>query len=213
MSLLRHLNYYALKVSLIGLLVCSVAGCLEAQELVTRPSPELVRVDEKIPGIIIKLRYATTDNFTGKQIYPANATAWLRPKTVKQLKIVQQVLRKQGYQLVIWDAYRPAWAQEKLWQACPDENFVAPPKQGSRHTRGTTVDVSMADLQGHLVEMPTDFDSFSPQASHFAKHLSHAVSLHREILRQAFFQNGFSGVPAEWWHYDLIDWNRYPLLP
>ncbi|MDR0533057.1 MAG: M15 family metallopeptidase [Verrucomicrobiales bacterium] len=186
---------------------------LPAQDLATRPSPELVRVDEKMPGILIKLRYATVQNFTGKRIYPANATAWLRPETVKQLKIVQQVLRKQGYQLVIWDAYRPAWAQEKLWEACPDENFVAPPKQGSRHTRGTTVDVGMADLQGNLVEMPTDFDSFSPQASHYARNLSRMAGEHREILRQAFFKNGFSGVPAEWWHYDLIEWNRYPLLP
>jgi D-alanyl-D-alanine dipeptidase len=210
MSWKRHLDYLA---GVLALMAASAGSpWLAAQDMSKQPDPALVRLDEKIPGIIIKLRYATDENFTGKAIYPPGATAWLRPETVKKLKVVQEALRKQGYQLVIWDAYRPAWAQEKLWQSCPDAEFVAPPKQGSRHTRGTTVDVTLADANGHLVEMQTDFDSFSPQASHFAKKLSRAAALHREILRQAFFQNGFSGVPAEWWHYDLIGWNKYPLL-
>lgn len=160
MGLKRHLNY------LTWILALMTGSWLAAQDLSEQPAPGLVRLDQEMPGIIIKLRYAGKDNFTGKNIYGENAKAWLRPETVGKLKVVQDVLRKQGYQLVIWDAYRPAWAQEKLWQACPNGEFVAPPKQGSRHTRGTTVDVTLADANGRLVAMPTDFDSFTPQASH-----------------------------------------------
>jgi D-alanyl-D-alanine dipeptidase len=197
-----------------ALLAALVLGAPPAwsQDLSRQPSPELVRVDERLPGIIVRLRYATKDNFTGRPVYQKNAAAWLRPETVEKLKAVQATLRRQGYQLVIWDAYRPCQAQERLWRACPDANFVAPPRQGSRHTRGTTVDATLADANGRLVEMPTDFDSFVPQAGLQAKDISSRAKRHREILRQAFFQNGFSGVPAEWWHYDLIGWNRYPLL-
>jgi zinc D-Ala-D-Ala dipeptidase len=193
------------------LLITSTAAM--AQDLSQRPAEPLLRVDQEMPGIIIKLRYATSDNLTGKPIYGPNATAWLRSETIKKLKVVQKALQQQGYQLVIWDAYRPAWAQEKLWESCPNEEFIAPPKDGSRHTRGTTVDVTMADQQGRLVEMPTDFDSFSPEANHNAKNISRMARLNREILRTAFFQNGFTGVPAEWWHYDLKEWPQYPLLP
>ena len=29
------------------------------------------------------------------------------------------------------------------------------------------------------------------------------------ILRNIMFNAGFSGVPDEWWHYDLRDWADY----
>ncbi len=175
------------------------------------PAPELRRLDLEIPGLLIDLRYATAGNFTGKVIYRDN-TAWLRPETIRALKGVQKTLNKQGFQLVILDAYRPAWAQQKLWEAFPNANFVAPPKQGSRHTRGTTVDVTLATLRGLRVEMPSAFDEFTLRADHNFSELPEKARKHGTVLRKAMFANGFHGVPAEWWHYDLKEWNRYPLI-
>lgn len=175
------------------------------------PSPVLKRVDLEIPGILVDLRYATTNNFTGKKIYEANV-AWLRPATIERLKRVQKDLRKKGFQLVIWDAYRPSKAQWKLWESVPDENFVAHPKKGSRHNRGTTVDITMADLEGRLVEMPTDFDEFKPEAAHFYKKIPKKAQKNRDILAGTMFAHGFRGVPAEWWHYDLADYYKYEMI-
>jgi zinc D-Ala-D-Ala dipeptidase len=174
-------------------------------------APELRRLDLALPEILIDLRYATSNNFTRKTIYPTNI-AWLRPETIECLKAVQKTLRRQGFQIVILDAYRPAWAQQKLWDSFPDANFVAPPKQGSRHTRGTTVDVTLATLKGDLVEMPSAFDEFSLRADHDFSDVSENKRRNGSVLRKAMFANGFQGVPAEWWHYDLKNWNKYPFI-
>jgi len=176
------------------------------------PHPDLERVDQGIPGIKIDLRYGSKNNFTGKQIYPQGFTAWLRPDCIRCLRNVQRDLIRQGYQIVILDAYRPAWAQKILWAVRPDANFLAPPRMGSRHTRGTSVDVTLADGAGLLVEMPSEFDALGPKADHDFSDVTPVPRKHGEILRQAMFKNGFSGVPAEWWHYDLIHWSKYPLI-
>ncbi|MDX6766978.1 MAG: M15 family metallopeptidase [Candidatus Methylacidiphilales bacterium] len=170
---------------------------------------ELVDLAEAIPGIRLDMRYAGPHNITGRAIY-SDPRARLRPEAAARLKRVQERLRRDGLQLVIWDAYRPQWAQEALWKAVPNANFVAPPRMGSRHTRGTSVDVGLADLQGNPVAVPTDHDVFSPLADHDFRDLPKAAAAHAEKLRQAMFQNGWSGVPAEWWHYDLRNWREFP---
>lgn len=172
---------------------------------------ELVDLQEAIPGILVDLRYAGPKNITGKPIYRENR-ARLRSPAASKLKAVQEKLRRSGLQLVIWDAYRPPWAQEELWKAFPNANFVAPPKQGSRHSRGTSVDVSLADLAGKPVAVPTDHDVFSPLADHDFSDLPKAAAANAEKLRQAMFENGWSGVPSEWWHYDLRNWKDYPFI-
>ncbi|MDD5260250.1 MAG: M15 family metallopeptidase [Methylacidiphilales bacterium] len=209
----KVLKYEALRYLITALLSVSVNTGAEAADSIKVPHTQLVRVQDEIPGILVDLRYAGVRNITHKAIYQ-DSTAWLRPETAHRLKLVQNELRRQGYQLVIWDAYRPAWAQRKLWEAFPNANFVAPPRQGSRHTRGTSVDVSLADLQGKLVEMPTDHDVFGPKASQSLSlsDISPTARRNALILRNAMFQNKFSGVPAEWWHYDLADWWKYPLI-
>ena len=174
-------------------------------------SSELQRLDEAMPGILMDLRYAGPRNITHKPIYN-NQTAWLQPETIRRLKGVQTELKRQGYQLLIWDAYRPPAAQKALWAACPNANYLAPPTQGSRHTRGTSVDVSMVDLAGHAVEMPSDHDTFGPTASQDFAHVGPTARKHGLILRTAMYNNHFTGVPAEWWHYDLADWPKYPLI-
>lgn len=180
-------------------------------EMPVSPSPHLLRVDQEMSPILIDLRYATPYNFTGKVIY-ANNIAWLRPETISRLKEVQKTLRKQGFQLVILDAYRPAWAQQKLWNAYPNPKFVAPPTKGSRHTRGTTVDVTLATLSGKLVAMPSEFDEFTDRANHDFSDLPPTAKKNGNILRKAMFAAGFSGVPDEWWHYDLKNWNTFDLI-
>lgn len=178
----------------------------------TPPHPSLVRVDRYLPGVIIDMRYATTNNFTGKVIY-RDPHAYLRRETVTALRQVVERLDRQGYRLVILDAYRPPWAQQKLWEAFPNANFVAPPRGGgSRHSRGTTVDVTLADRSGKLLEMPTAYDAFVPAAAHGYAKLPGPVLKRRHDLLNAFLSSGFSGVPAEWWHYDLANWPKYPVI-
>ena len=132
-----------------------------------QPEPadeELVLIKDYIPDIMIDLKYATTDNFTGVVIYDSGE-ALLRYGTVKKLMLVQEELHKEGYSLIVWDAFRPVEAQFKLWDICPDPAYVANPYKGfSKHSRGNTVDISIVALDGSSVEMPSAFDDFSALA-------------------------------------------------
>ncbi len=170
---------------------------------------ELVRVRDYISDLAVDLRYATANNFTGKVIYDFNG-AWLRYGTVKKLALVQEKLQERGFGLLLWDAYRPAAAQFKLWETTPDPTFVANPHKGhSAHSSGGTVDVGLVRLSDGLpAEMPSGFDEFSDAAN---RDYSDAAPMAREnalLLENTMKEAGFSAYFSEWWHY--TDMDKYP---
>jgi len=173
------------------------------------PDERLVEVTpENVPGVVIDLRYATTNNITGQALYP-EAKAYLRQETIRKLRRVARDLEEEGYRLVIWDAWRPASAQKALWNAKPDGKFLTPPSKISRHRRGTSVDISLADKEGKILPMPSDFDEFNAKADEDFSDVPKDAANRARILRNIMFNAGFSGVPDEWWHYDLRDWADY----
>ncbi|MDZ4125866.1 MAG: M15 family metallopeptidase, partial [Hydrogenophaga sp.] len=79
---------------------------------------DLVNIQKINPRIIVELRYASKNNFTGKKIYQTN-TCYLKKATALKLDCVQKELETQGLGLKIWDGYRPPEAQKKLWELVP----------------------------------------------------------------------------------------------
>lgn len=162
---------------------------------------ELVKVIDYIPNIIIDLKYATSDNFTGQVIYENNV-AFLRYGTIKKLIKVQDALNNNGYTLVIWDAYRPVESQFKLWEIYPDAKYVSDPNKGySSHSRGNTIDVSIMKLDGTCIEMPSEFDDFSTKADRNYEDVSNEAKNNVELLENVMKTYGFKGYFNEWWHY------------
>jgi D-alanyl-D-alanine dipeptidase len=189
----------------VGLLLLFVG----AGDRVAGSEKKLIEVtSEKVPGLVLEIRYATEQNITGKKIY-ADKRAWLREETIRKLAQVARELEEKGYRLVLWDGWRPASAQKALWAAKPDGRFLTPPNRISRHTRGTSVDVSLADRNGKILEMPSDHDEFTDRADEDFSDVPKEVAQRARLLRKAMFRAGFSGVPDEWWHYDLRDWASY----
>ena len=92
---------------------------------------DFVKITDYIPDIVVDLKYATADNFTGTVIYDFK-DAYLRYGTVKKLAVAQEKFKAMGYYIKIWDAYRPFAAQEKLWQVCPNPRYVANPANGMK---------------------------------------------------------------------------------
>jgi D-alanyl-D-alanine dipeptidase len=183
-----------------------------ASAVMAAPDERLVEVTPKnVPGVVLDLRYATTNNITGRVLDP-QGKAYLRPETIRKLRRVAGDLEAKGYRLVIWDAWRPAAAQQALWKAKPDGRFLTPPSKISRHRRGTSVDVSLAEMNGRILEMPSDFDEFSAKADEDFSDVSKEAAQRARILRKIMFKAGFSGVPDEWWHYDLRDWADYEAI-
>ena len=106
---------------------------------------ELIKLD---PTIKLDIRYARSDNFVGRKVYP-EARAFLQRPAAEALVRVHRKLKKQGLGLVVYDGYRP-WTITKLfWDVTPQDKriFVANPKTGSRHNRGCAVDLSIFNLK------------------------------------------------------------------
>ena len=181
------------------------------EQPVREPSDDtLVKVADYIPGISVELRYATTDNFTGVVIYE-DSTAYLRYGTVKKLSAVQDKLWEQGYCIKIWDAYRPVEAQFKLWEVCPDPTFVSNPNNGySSHSRGNTVDITITDLNGNEITMPSAFDEFGSIADRDYGDVSEEAGNNSLMLESVMAECGFKGYSKEWWHYS--DTDEYPVI-
>jgi D-alanyl-D-alanine dipeptidase len=172
---------------------------------VSPPAREAGFIDVRsaVPDAIIDLRYATANNFTGVQLYPADARCLVHESLAPGLTAAADALRARGRTLVFWDCYRPHDVQVRMFEAVPNPNFVARPGSLARsHETGRSVDVTTADPQGRLVEMGTDFDDFSPRAAAFAGGISARAAAERAALRDAMNAGGLAGYSGEWWHFD-----------
>ena len=182
----------------------------EPEESAPEPADgDMVSVADYVPDILVELKYATTENFTGREIY-GFSNVYLRYGTVKKLAQVQKDLASQGLRLKIWDGFRPVSAQLLLWEAYPDPQYVSNPNVGfSSHSRGNTVDVTLTDSQGREQIMPTDFDDFTVQADRDYSDCTEEAARNAMLLQQAMEDNGFIGYAREWWHFS--DSTEYPV--
>lgn len=168
-----------------------------------------VRIKDYIPDIYVDLKYATEDNFTGEVIYTFT-DAYLRFGTVKKLIEAQSALSELGFCLKVWDAYRPVFAQQALWDAYPDPNFVSNPQTGtSAHCKGGAVDVTLVTADGEELSMPTGFDDFSALADRDYSDVSKEASANATILENTMTAAGFNTYFKEWWHYsDTVEYDK-----
>ena len=176
--------------------------------------PELVELVKLDPTIKLDIRYATTNNFLSTPMY-SQARAFMQRPAAQALVRAHHELRKQGFGLLIHDAYRPWYVTKMFWDATPEDKhiFVADPKEGSKHNRGCAVDLTLYDLKtGTAVQMPSGYDEMSERAYADYKGGTAGQRERREILRRAMEKQGFTVYPQEWWHFDYKDWKEYPVM-
>ena len=160
---------------------------------------DFVDIQQIIPSVDLDIKYATTDNFTHTKLYNS-PKALLRQGTVNKLKKVADEVEKKGYHLKIWDAYRSPDAQFKMWNLVPDTRYVANPFKGySNHSRGSAVDLTLMDSQGHELPMPTGYDDFTAAAAKANNNVN------AKYLQTVMIEHGFKSLETEWWHFDDKD--------
>jgi D-alanyl-D-alanine dipeptidase len=189
----------------LSLVMAFSASFLHAEESKQR----LVDVEMFIPEIRVELKYATKDNFTNEIVYDFDRCYLLEEAAIR-LREVQRELESQGLGLKIWDGLRPTSAQWKFWELMPDERYVSDPRKGGKHTRGTSVDVTIVNKDGEELPMPSSFDDFSEKAHRDYLGASPDEIRNRELLQSVMERNGFKGLPTQHWHFDLIGWENYP---
>jgi D-alanyl-D-alanine dipeptidase len=164
------------------------------------------------PRIVVELRYATERNLTRKAIYPANARCFVRQSVAERLNRAQDWLDRKapkGTRIKIWDGWRPAWAQERLWKVFPDREYVANPRHGSLHTWGVAVDVTLVDAKGKDLKMPTDFDVLTLAARTRYNGTDDEIRRNLDLLQRAMSVAGFQVLHDEWWHFVARDWQAF----
>jgi zinc D-Ala-D-Ala dipeptidase len=166
------------------------------------PPMILQEITEALLPVQLDLRYATSNNLTGKPVYKL-ARCFLHPQAATCLgRAAEQAIRL-GLRLKILDAYRPPEAQWVFWRHSPDPEFVADPKVGSAHGRGAAVDLTLVDSNGAELDMGTGFDAFTPQSWHGDGQIPAAAQRNRLLLLGLMTGAGWEHYPKEWWHYQL----------
>jgi D-alanyl-D-alanine dipeptidase len=205
-----------LLVALFGSTACTPKKTVRDSLDQIQRSPHFVQIDPS-DRIAIDLRYATTNNFVGKDMYGEFKRAYLHQEAALSLQNAALALQKihPGWKLIIYDALRPRSVQSILWdkvKGTPAQQYVADPAQGSVHNYGMAVDLSIVDARGLAIDMGTPYDTFDPLAQpqledQFLREgrLSLIQVRNRKLLRQLMQDAGFIQLPHEWWHFD-----RYP---
>lgn len=172
------------------------------QQVALDSNQKMIELKSVIPNLVYDIRYATANNFTGKQLYKSGTKTYLRLLPAKALQQVQANLNKQGLGLKIWDAYRPYSTTKKMWNLIKDERYVANPAKGSGHNRGLAVDVTIIDLRsGEALDMGTPYDHFSDTAHQTFRQLPPQILQNRKLLKDVMEAAGFTALQTEWWHY------------
>lgn len=171
----------------------------------------LVEISPEAFGVEVALAYATVANATGAPIY-TRAACYLHGEAAALLAKAVSIAGRLGYRLKIFDAFRPAEAQWRLWHAAPNTDFVADPRRGSPHSRGIAVDLTLSDQTGIDLDMGTGFDDFSPRAFHGSDQISSTALRNRSLLLGVMTTAGWDCYLKEWWHYQMFEPRRFPLL-
>ena len=176
------------------------------------PDKELIDLKKFIPALVLDIRYATTNNFTGEKIYSI-AKAYARKPVAEALKKIQADLKSRGLGIKIFDAYRPYKATVKFYEVYGDTTYVASPYKGSRHNRGCALDLTLIDLKtGKELKMPTGYDSFSKDAWPTSPVKDPEALKNRTLLIGVMEKHGFRVNSSEWWHFDFIGWKKFEVL-
>ena len=74
------------------------------------------------------------------------------------------------------------------------------------------MDLTLIDGTGRELDMGTGFDAFTPLSHHASTAVPVEAQRNRFLLLGLMTAAGWDFYRNEWWHYQLFDTRRYPLL-
>lgn len=185
---------------------------------------------------IIDMMYARYNNMVGCSVYEEigyGNRAYMHKDVEVALRKIIPFLEQNKLKMRICDAYRPPLAHQKLLKIIPRSkaHFFAETPDKSNHCHGTAIDVCLTDINGNNLTYPTEIDAyekrFQEQISNgyfeeFQQHLikarhdymeaSKEAIKNRQVLKDLMENAGFESIPHEWWHYNLKNWQNYPVI-
>jgi zinc D-Ala-D-Ala dipeptidase len=173
----------------------------------------LVNVEAVVPGVIVDLQLAKEDNYVGTKLYPVHLCL-MQNDTATKLKKAQALFAKDGYSIVIWDAYRPYSVTLEMYENFGHLSKLVPGTlKGSKNNRGSAVDMTIMKNDGTPVRMPTESMTLDENlADRWQKGLDDEVKANLKYMINIMGQAGFQFSPSEWWHFNDLNWGYYPVM-
>src|ERR1700686_2260882 len=163
-----------------------------------------------VPGLIVEMRYTGAHNFVGRPIDGYEAPRCLLTKAAANaLAGVAKDVAAYGLVVKVFDCYRPTRAVANFVRWARDLNDVAGKAEfypdvdkrtlfrdgyiaaRSGHSRGATVDLTLAQAGGRELDMGTPFDFFSPRSWTAAAGISSEARASRALLAASMRRGGF----------------------
>lgn len=205
--------------------VLLLQSCSQPPEDQEDSRQSFVDIRESIPDIVLDVRYFSADNFVGTRVDGyRKAVILVSKQAAEALSEVQSKLHQQGLGLKIFDAYRPQkavdhfvrWADDPADTLTKQKYYPNLPKnrlfelgyiaKKSGHTRGSTLDLTIVDIEtGEELDMGSPWDFFGEISHHDSPLVGEQATANRNLLREILIQHGFRPAVTEWWHYTLVD--------
>ena len=210
-------------------------SAVDAQDFDTLMSSYgLVDIQSIDDEILVELKYSSTDNFVGEDMYGNLERAYFEPSFADRVVKAQQILKRRNpnYTLLIYDAARPISVQRhmrKVVEGTQFEGFVADGTKGGRHNYGVAVDLTIAHIDGSPLDMGAEFDDFSKAASvkgtpDTDDPATRSIEVYRDyvlglaergiisleaannrlLLIEVMLEAGLYPYRREWWHFEEI---------
>jgi D-alanyl-D-alanine dipeptidase len=211
------LKKFSILILLIPLLAC--------QPTPTNLPDGFVYLDSYAPDIQTDIRYYSIKNFIGDTIdaYYSDRCI-ITEAAARSLKNIQEELKSDNLGLLVYDAYRPQeavdhfvrWAKDLADTLNKATYYPTVPKnelfkrgyiaERSGHTRGSTVDLTIIDLDTkETLDMGTTWDYLDPKSWPTDSTVSQTQMANRLKLQALMVKYGFRPLKEEWWHFTLID--------
>ncbi|MFT6556911.1 D-alanyl-D-alanine dipeptidase [Sneathiella sp.] len=171
----------------------------------------LVEITKAHFDVALDIRYATDNNFTGAPIYTRQA-CYLNEEAADKLATAIRLAKSMGYRFRLFDGFRPTEAVQALWDHTPNPHYLSHPANGSPHSRGAAIDLTLLDEAGEALEMGTEFDAMTPLSHHGVTEVSAEAQQNRALLLGIMSAAGWDFYMNEWWHYQLFKPRRFATL-
>lgn len=180
----------------------------------------LVNIQDIDSTILIDVKYSSLDNFMKKDLYGSLNRIYLQEEVAIRLSKAQNALKERDstLSLIVFDGVRPSSVQQNMWDALDTIpfheriKFVSNPKNGSLHSYGCAVDLTIYDhKKDTFLDMGAGYDDLRKIAyPRFEEKFLETGELteeqyqNRQLLRSVMRKGGFWVIQTEWWHFNAF---------
>lgn len=167
-------------------------------------------IDYSEYDVIVSMKLSTNDTSIGKPFYSANI-CMVQYDLLPMLKKAVDLFKKDGYVMVIYDAYRPTSVQQRWFDVVQVHKWVANPAigMGGVHDRGTAVDISLVNFKGKELEFPTPMHTFTEASARTSTAMSDTARKNMDYMLDIMLECGFTYINSEWWHFQDVNTKYY----